>query len=72
MEQLYAFEKDVLVRNQIRPFRTEWQIAAPELMIAGTIDFVGKKPDGKYVLVDWKRSLKLPKSIFNHFGKTAK
>jgi ATP-dependent exoDNAse (exonuclease V) beta subunit len=72
MKQLYQFETDVLTRKKIEPFRTEWRIAAPEFMLAGTVDFVGKKPDGSYVLVDWKRSLKLPKNIFSSYGKAAK
>ena len=48
-----------LVRQQIEPYRTEWRIAAPEYGLAGSVDFVGKLPNGDFVIADWKRSKKL-------------
>lgn len=69
MQQFYAFEDNYIVPNKIHPYRTEFKIADPELGLAGTVDFIGKFPDGTYVLIDWKRSKKLPTEMNNAFGK---
>jgi hypothetical protein len=55
--------------SQLRAYRTEWAICAPEEDLAGSIDLVLHDPrDDQYVLVDWKRSEKLPDK-YNGFGK---
>ena len=36
-------------------FRTEWSSYDEQHKLAGTIDAVFRKPNGKFVLVDWKR-----------------
>ena len=36
--------------------RTEWRIYDEERGLAGTVDAVFRDPEGRYVLVDWKRS----------------
>jgi hypothetical protein len=65
MKQFHEFEKNELVANNVTPYRTEWAIGSAELDIAGTVDFVGKLPNGSYVLMDWKRSMRLPNSMTN-------
>ena len=49
-------------------FRTEWRIFDEELKVAGTVDAVFVDKDGKYHLVDWKRS----KEIKNHAYRGAR
>ena len=39
-----------------KAFRTEWQVYADKENLAGSIDFVAKKPDGSAIIVDWKRT----------------
>lgn len=65
MNQFYDFEKRELVSNGITPYRTEWIIGSKSLQLAGTVDFVGKLPNGKFILIDWKRSFRLPNSMTN-------
>jgi ATP-dependent exoDNAse (exonuclease V) beta subunit len=69
LEQFVHFNEDVIKARGIQPFRTEWRIAAPELSLGGSVDFVGKLSDGKYVLMDWKRSKNLPVSMYKSYGK---
>mmetsp|Transcript_4596 Transcript_4596/g.7783 ORF Transcript_4596/g.7783 Transcript_4596/m.7783 type:complete len:326 (-) Transcript_4596:1371-2348(-) len=71
MSQFYEFEKLWIQNYDIAPLRTEWQIALPERSLGGTVDFVGQKADGSYVIMDWKRSLKLEKNLTNLFNKKA-
>jgi ATP-dependent exoDNAse (exonuclease V) beta subunit len=71
MSQFYNFEKLWITDQQVTPLRTEWKIAAPEWNLGGTIDFVGKKSDGTYVIMDWKRSLKLESNLTNSFSQKA-
>ena len=54
---------------KLRIFRTEWTIYAIDEDVAGSIDavFVDQEDD-KLVLVDWKRSKKLPEK-YNGYGK---
>lgn len=60
MQHFMAFHKEVLQNKQCKPFRTEWRIAAPDLSLAGSVDLVLENSDGSYVLLDWKRSKKVP------------
>ena len=55
----YKFQEEVLQKNDISPWRTEWRICDPSLSLAGSVDFVGRKLDGTFVLVDWKRTKRL-------------
>jgi hypothetical protein len=59
------------IKDKMEPFRTEWRIAAPDLGVAGSVDFVGKFPDGTFALIDWKRSKDLAAGLHNRFGKRA-
>lgn len=67
--QFLQFNEEVVKAKEIQPFRTEWRIAAPDLQLGGSVDFVGKKKDGSYVLMDWKRSKNLPVDFHRSFGK---
>jgi len=58
MKQFSDFYEQVITAQAIQPYRTEWRIAAPDLSLAGSVDFVGKLESG-YVICDWKRSKKL-------------
>ena len=46
-------------------FRTEWRIFDEELKVAGTLDAIFVDEDGKYHLVDWKRSKEIKKHAYN-------
>ena len=59
------------IKDKMEPFRTEWRIAAPDVSVAGSVDFVGRFPDGTYALIDWKRSKDLAAGLNNRFGKRA-
>lgn len=71
MKQFLEFKTEVMDARRIQPYRTEWRIAAPDLSIAGSIDFVGKIPDGSFVVMDWKRSFELDNKLANSFNKKA-
>ena len=71
MSQFQKFEKLWIVDQNVTPIRTEWKIVAPEWNLAGTIDFVGQKADGTYVIMDWKRSFKLQENLTNQFNRKA-
>lgn len=66
-QQFQQFHKNIICRNNIQPYRTEWRIAVPSLGIGGSIDFIGKLPDGSFVIMDWKRSKTLPGSLDSGF-----
>lgn len=72
MKQFYDFEKKWISEQGVTPLRTEWKIAVPEWGLGGTVDFLGRKVDGSYVIMDWKRSLKLEQSLNNSFNIKAK
>ncbi|CAE7230693.1 ANKRD50 [Symbiodinium natans] len=46
-------------QEDLRVYRTEWRIYADKEDIAGSIDFVGIRPDSTKVLVDWKRTSRM-------------
>ena len=71
LTQFHDFKEDIIVPLNIEPYRTEWRIAAIDYSIAGLVDFVGKLPDNTFVLMDWKRSKKLPDNMENNYGKKA-
>lgn len=54
----------------LTPWRTEWKVYDEDIHLAGTIDMVFRKSNGKFVLYDWKRC----KQIYTHnqFKKFAK
>ena len=72
MGLFYKFHADIIATEKVEPWRTEWRICAPEYNLAGSVDFVGKLPDGTYVIMDWKRSKNLANSLDSSFGRRAK
>ena len=64
-----AFVREQLAPLGVRAFRTEWEIYADEEDVAGSLDFIGTRPDGALVIVDWKRSPKLQEHMRGHFRK---
>ena len=69
MEKFVNFYTDVIKGREIQPYRTEWRIAAPDIKLAGSVDFIGRFPDGTYALLDWKRSKDLEGGLTNKFGR---
>lgn len=53
------FHKEQILRRGLRFHAAEMQIAMPEYNIAGTVDALFVKPNGEYVMIDWKRSKNL-------------
>jgi len=45
------------VKDELEPYRTEWEVWSEEHKLAGSIDMIyRRKSDGKFVVYDWKRS----------------
>lgn len=60
--------------ERLYPYRTEWRIYMEEYGVAGTLDFLERRPDGTFNIYDWKRSKKLIAAdgsveTSNRFGK---
>jgi len=72
LNQFYAFMQNVIQKRDITPMRTEWKIVASDIGLAGSVDFVGKRANGAYVIIDWKRSKDLENNLESSFGKRAK
>lgn len=50
-------------------YRTEWTIYNAKKTISGSIDAVVMKPNGKVIILDWKRSKKIEAwNDFGHYG----
>lgn len=44
-------------KDEIEPFRTEWEVYVEEIKLAGSIDGIFRsKKDGSFLVYDWKRS----------------
>ena len=55
------------VKDDLVPFRSEWEVFMEEFKLAGSIDMVFyRKSDDSYVIYDWKRSKDIKTS--NDFG----
>ena len=54
-----TFEKEKIVPKELIFSEAEKKIFYPKFNVAGTVDCLFKSSDGKYVMVDWKRSKKL-------------
>lgn len=72
MKQFLSFRREVIDANNITPYRTEWCIVAPDLELGGSVDFVGRCSDGRFVLIDWKRSSRVVTGMHTSYGKYAK
>jgi len=62
------FLKFYFDHKHLEPYRTEWIVYDPELRIAGSIDMVFKRDDGRLELGDWKRTKRITK--INEYDKT--
>ena len=53
--QFSAFQTAAAAEG-LTPYRTEWRIFDDIRRLCGTVDAIYRRNDGKYVLIDWKRS----------------
>ena len=53
------FHEEQIVRRRLTFYDAEKIVTLPQYGIAGTVDALFRKPDGNYVMVDWKRSKNL-------------
>ena len=44
------------IGSNMAPFRTEWLVFYEDIKVAGSIDMLYKKQDGKFAIYDWKRA----------------
>jgi len=44
------------IGSKMIPFRTEWLVFNEDIKVAGSIDMLYMKSDGKYAIYDWKRA----------------
>jgi hypothetical protein len=49
-------------KDELEPYRTEWEVWSEEHKLAGSIDMIYKKKDGSYAVYDWKRSKEIKTS----------
>ncbi len=54
-QRFAAFACDI----RLCPHRSEWRIFHEESRMAGTLDFLARRADGRYEIWDWKRSSKV-------------
>jgi len=64
-----AFARDVLAPNEIEAYATELTVYGEREDLAGALDFVGRKSDGTFVIVDWKRAAKLADKVHCPYRK---
>lgn len=57
--QFLEFVETHLKEKGYEPFRTELTMGLGALRVCGQLDFLARKPNGKYALYDWKRTDKL-------------
>lgn len=70
----YTLFRHFAAAERLYPYRTEWRIYMEEYGVAGTLDFLERRPDGTFNIYDWKRSKKLIAAdgsieCTNRFGK---
>ncbi len=56
LQMFKRFYDDCIIPQNLSFFTAEKVIELPEHNIAGTVDALFKKPNGDYVMIDWKRS----------------
>ena len=55
----YSMFRHFANAERLYPYRTEWRIYLEEYGVAGTLDFLERRPDRRFNIYDWKRSKKL-------------
>jgi len=72
-QQLSRFRHDVMVKEGLTPYRTEWIVYNRQWRLAGSIDCVMIDKSGEYHILDWKRSkvrdLGPEEKSYNKWGK---
>jgi len=71
-KQFRAFVEEQITSQGIEPYRTEWRIGSAEEGVCGTVDFIGKLPDGTFMLCDWKRIQNVNDSLSHLYGNRAR
>lgn len=71
---VFPLFRQFAAHTHLHPYRTEWKIYHEDYGIAGTLDFLERRPDGTFNIYDWKRSSKLVESTgriicTSRFGK---
>lgn len=71
--EAYSMFRHFAAAVRLYPYRTEWRIYLEDYGVAGTLDFLERRPDGTFAIYDWKRSKKLVDSegrtiMRNRFG----
>lgn len=56
LQMFQKFYAECIIPQNLEFYAAEKTILLPEHNIAGTVDALFKKPNGEYVMVDWKRS----------------
>jgi hypothetical protein len=56
LQQGLSFLREILVPLGVVAHRTEMEIFADAEGVAGSIDFVGRLPNGEFIICDWKRT----------------
>jgi hypothetical protein len=57
------------VKEDLVPYRSEWEVWSEEYKLAGSIDMVFyRRSDDSYVIYDWKRSKEIKQSAFGEEG----
>lgn len=56
LQMFKRFYDDCIIPQNLTFFDAEKVIGLPDHNIAGTVDALFKKPNGEYVMIDWKRS----------------
>lgn len=51
-----VYVEKVLAPMGVKVWRTEFELCAPEEDLAGSVDFIGIKPNGHLFVADWKRT----------------
>jgi len=67
MRNFFDFYETVLIGLGAETYRLEWRVFDPVLLggLAATIDYVGRLPDGTFLLIDWKRSKELKREAYS-------
>ena len=55
-----------------KPYRTEWSIFVEDVRVAGQIDSIWQRADGRFVIVDWKRCKERLGPHQKHWGRFGK
>lgn len=68
------FHAQLVQPSGMSPYRTEWSVFDETILLAGQIDMVFRRPDGKMALYDWKRvkELKMDNRWEKGYGPCAK